>query len=118
MEEGTHVGTSDTINDELDKPEEEAGKVGFKIFKRFRKNRRKYTRKTDTDFWDAQFGSKKDKEVSWIEFREHFLAVYDVHLKKKFTEEKINWLMNVAYGDIFRLHKQITKKMYENFCGK
>ncbi len=56
--------------------------------------------------------------MSWIDFRKTFLAVYDEHLKKKFNEERISWLMNVAYGDIFRLNKQITKKMYENFAGK
>ncbi|XP_072047425.1 uncharacterized protein [Amphiura filiformis] len=117
IEEGTHVGTADSINDELEKPEEEITKASFRIFSKWRRNTRKYQRKTEKDFWDSQFGSKKS-EVSWIEFRKTFLAVYDKFLKKKFTEDRISWLVNVAYGDIFRLNHQITKKMYENFAGK
>ena len=27
-------------------------------------------------------------------------------------------LMNVVYGDIFKLNKTISKKMYENFAGE
>lgn len=111
--EGTHIGTNASINDDLEKPEEEKGK---RIFMRWKKNTRKYKRKLDTDFWESQFGTKH-KEVSWIEFRKTFLAVYDEQLKKKFSEDKVHWLMNVVYGDIFRLNKTISKKMYENFAG-
>ena len=42
-------------------------------------------------------------------------------VKDPFHEDKVKWgegFMNVAYGDILRLLKQITKKMCEYFCGE
>ncbi|XP_022102105.1 uncharacterized protein LOC110985406 [Acanthaster planci] len=66
------------------------------------------------DFWEDKFGDTS--EVPWIEFRDKFLEVYKDQMVEQFTEDKVQWLTNLLYGDVLLLRKVVTKHTYETFC--
>ncbi|XP_071945403.1 uncharacterized protein [Antedon mediterranea] len=66
------------------------------------------------EFWENRLRGLS--QVTWPEFRDAFIDEYKEQLKESFPEHRQKWLINIIYGDIFDLHKMITKKMYTDFC--
>ena len=50
-------------------------------------------------------------------FRNTFLEQYENQLVERFTEDKIQWVINLLYGDVLLLRKIITKQTYDAFCS-
>lgn len=67
------------------------------------------------DFWGENFGDAM--EVTWIKFREAFLDVYEEQIKEQMPEDKVQWIINILYGDVLEMKNTVTKKMYDIFCG-
>ncbi|XP_072163755.1 uncharacterized protein [Diadema setosum] len=67
------------------------------------------------DFWEDNFGLAT--EVTWIQFREAFMKVYQEQIKAQMPDDKIQWIVNILYGDVLELRKVVTRKMYDDFCG-
>lgn len=68
------------------------------------------------DFWDRHFEGQS--EVTWNDFREHFLNDYGDRIVRHFSEEQKKWFVNLIYKDIFELRKSINKTVYDHFTGK
>ncbi|XP_038059076.1 uncharacterized protein LOC119730314 [Patiria miniata] len=66
------------------------------------------------DFWEDKFGDAT--EVPWLEFRDKFLEQYKSQIMDQFTEDKVQWMTNLLYGDVLLLRKVVTKHTYEMFC--
>ena len=67
-------------------------------------------------FWDRHFVNRS--EVNWDEFKESFLSEYGKQLAEDFGDDRINWLMQLMYKDIFE-HKSVMKReAFDRFIGK
>ncbi|GFN83834.1 hypothetical protein PoB_001034000 [Plakobranchus ocellatus] len=72
---------------------------------------------TNAQFWDRHFQDKQ--EVPWTEFRDKFRQDYGKKIDEELPdvkEDKLKFIINLIYKDIFDMEKTITRKVYDDFC--
>ncbi|KAK3753119.1 hypothetical protein RRG08_024397 [Elysia crispata] len=71
-----------------------------------------------TQFWDQHFQDKQ--QVSWAEFRGKFIDDYGKKIDEelpKMKEDKLKFIVNLIWKDVFNMEKKIAKKTYDDFCA-
>ncbi|GFR97334.1 hypothetical protein ElyMa_006321300 [Elysia marginata] len=73
---------------------------------------------SNTKFWDRHFQGQQ--QISWDEFRDKFLHDYGKKIDEELPdvkEDKLKFIINLIYKDIFNMERTITKKMYDDFSA-